>query len=332
MLKPLFTVFGVGVRPFSACVCLGALAASALFLLLCGRRKISERGEKCLMLAVPLAVFCGHLLNCLVLPGELVPDFGWQIFLSPWMGGYMFYGAAAGACAAVLLLGKDRRRVLSDLMALSLLALVMCVRFAEPLDGQGNGVPVDDPSVPWCFFPIASPDPEWPDEWNLAVFFWEGLYALLVLALMLIRLKKRAPGQTALSALILYAAGQVIFESLRRDQVVRWLFVRVSQLISALILAAVVIIAVIRGLRGRRGVLLLSLTLLFIGGIIALEFAVEKPLILPDGTLVFFSLPLTYSLIALCAAGLGAASMAAGKSLFPEKGDRTLTNQMTKEP
>ena len=63
----------------------------------------------------------------------------------------------------------------------------------------------------------------------------------------------------------------------------------------------------------------MSLTLLFIGGVIALEFAVEKPLALPGGTLVFFSLPLTYSLIALCAAGLGAAAMAAGKSLFSKK-------------
>ena len=319
MFDPLFTVFGFDVRPFPACVCLGALAASALFLWLCGKRKIGERGEKCLMLAIPLAVFCGHLLNCLVLPTELVPDFGWQIFLSPWVGGYMFYGAAAGVCAAVLLLGKDQRRVLFDLAAPALLVLIMCVRFAEPLDGQGNGIPVDDPSVPWCFFPIAWPDPEWPDEWNLAVFFWEGVYALLVLVVTLVRLKKRAPGQSALTALILYAAGQVIFESLRRDQVVRWLFVRVSQLISALILAAVVIIAIVRGLRGRRGVLLMSLTLLFIGGVIALEFAVEKPLALPGGTLVYFSLPVTYSLIALCAAGMGAAAMAAAKSLFPKR-------------
>ena len=319
MFEPLFTVFGVGIRPFSACVCFGALAASALFLILCGKRRCGEQGEKCLLLAVPLAIFCGHLLNCLVLPVELVPDFGWQIFLSPWVGGYMFYGAAAGACAAVLLTGKGQRRVLMDLAALALLVVVMCVRFSEPLDSQGSGVPVEDPSAPWCFFPIAFPDPEWPEEWNLAVFFWEGLYALLVLVLMLVRLKKRAPGRTALTALILYAAGQIIFESLRRDQVVRWLFVRVSQLISALILAAVVIIAIIRSLRGRRGVLLISLTLLFIGSIIALEFAVEKPLILPDGTHIYFSLPLTYSLIALCAFGLGAVAMAAGKALFAER-------------
>ena len=320
MFKPLFTVFGFEVRPFSACVCLGSLAASALFLFLCRKKRCAERGEKCLMLAVPLAIFCSHLLNCLVLPAELVPDFGWQIFVAPWMGGYMFYGAAAGTCAAVLLLGRDLRRDLLDLASLALLAVILCVRFAEPLDGQGNGIPVDDPSAPWCFFPIACPDPEWPDEWNLAVFFWEGLYALIVLVLMLIRLKKSVPGRTGLTALILYAAGQIIFESLRRDQVVRWLFVRVSQLISALILAGVVIIAIIRGMRGRKGVLLMSLTLLFIGGIVALEFAVEKPLALPGGTLVYFSLPVTYSLIALCAAALGAIALTAEKTFFPNEG------------
>ena len=144
MFEPLFTVFGVGIRPFSACVCLGALAASALFLLMCSKGKIGERGEKCLMLAIPLAVFCGHLLNCLVLPSELVPDFGWQIFLSPWMGGYMFYGAAAGTCAAVLLLGKSQRRTLFDLAALALLTLVMCVRRVEP-GGVLLGGPVCPP-------------------------------------------------------------------------------------------------------------------------------------------------------------------------------------------
>ncbi len=321
MFEPLFTVFGVGIRPFSACVCLGALAGCALFLSLCTRVSCSrDRAEKCLMLAVPLAVFCGHLLNCLVLPGELVPDFGWQIFFTPWAGGYMFYGAAAGACAAVLVLGKGEKRGLMDLTSLALMALILIVRFAEPLDGQGNGIPVEDPSAPWCFFPIAYPDPEWPDEWNLAVFFWEGLYALIILVLMLAGLKKRAPGETALTALILYAAGQIILESLRRDQVVRWLFVRVSQLASALILAAVVIIAILRGMRGRRGILMMGLTLLFIGAVIALEFAVEKPLALPGGRLVYFSLPLTYSLIALCAAGLGAVAMNAKKTLFPRSG------------
>ena len=275
------------------------------------------KAEKCLLSALPLSVFCGHLLYCAALPFEVVPDYGWLFFLEPWRGGYMFYGCALGASLAVLLTGRKDGR-LWDLLAVSLLAVLACVRFAEPLDGQGQGIDLESGS-PFCFFPVAYANPEWPDEWNLAVFFWEGVYALLVLVVTLVRLKKRAPGQSALTALILYAAGQVIFESLRRDQVVRWLFVRVSQLISALILAAVVIIAIVRGLRGRKGALLMSLILLFIGGVIALEFAVEKPLALPGGTLVYFSLPVTYSLIALCAAGMGAAAMAAAKSLFPKR-------------
>ncbi len=322
MYDPLFTVFGVGIRPFSFCVFLGVAAACALFLFLCGRLKCGRAaGERFLIPAIPLSVFCAHLLNCLVLPNELVPDFGWQIFFEPWVGGYMFYGAVLGACIALCFVRKADRLSLTDPMALALLTVLVFVRFAEPLDGQGNGIPLDDGSI-WRFFPVAYPDPEWPDEWNLAVFLWEGAYALGILVFLAVTLKKRAPGDTALTALILYAAGQVILESLRRDQTVRWLFVRVSQLISALILAFIVIAAVIRGLRGRRAVVSMASVLLFIGGIIALEFAVEKPLALPGGDLVYFSLPLTYSLIALCALGLGAAAMYAKGTFFPKAGRR----------
>ncbi len=319
MYEALFTVFGLEVRPFSACVFPGVCAASVLFLFLCSRRGLDRAaGEKCLMLAIPLGVFSGHLLNCLVLPTELIPDFGWQILFSPWMGGYMFYGAAAGACAAVSIAAGRQKKQMLDLMALSLLTVILFVRFAEPLDGQGNGIPLDDVS-PWRFFPVAFPDPEWPDEWNLAVFFWEGAYALGVLVYLLATLKKRAPGDTALTALILYAAGQVILESLRRDQTVRWLFVRVSQLASALILAFIVFASILHGLRGRKGALLMGLTVLFILCIVGLEFAVEKPLALPGGTLIYFSLPVTYSLIALCAFGLGAAAMTAKGTFFPKE-------------
>ncbi len=319
MFDPLFTVFGLEVRPFSACVCLGAFAAMLLMILLGPRHGCRrEDCERCALLSLPLAVFCGHLLYCVVLCNDVIPEYGWGIFLRPWQGGYMFYGAAAGACAAALSVGrKDRKRML-DLTALSLLALIVCVRFAEPLDGQGNGIPLEDAS-PWRFFPVAYPDPEWPDEWNLAVFFWEGMYALIILTLLFASMKKRAPGDTALTAMILYASGQMILESLRRDETVRWLFVRVSQLASALLLAAVVIIAVLRGLKGRRAAVLMGLTLLFIGAVIALEFAVEKPLLLPGMEPIYFSLPLTYSLIALCSFALGAVAVIAKRSLFPKR-------------
>ena len=321
MFDPLFTVFGLEVQPFSLCACAAAFAAVSLFLCLGAKRNYPRYAlEKCALAAVPLAVFCGHLLFCVVLWNDVIPSYGWRILTEPRQGGFMFYGAAAGAAGAVFFAGRRYRKPFFDLTALSLLTVILCLRFAEPLDGQGHGINVDDfPAV--HFFPVAFPNPEWPDEWNLAVFFWEGLYALGVLVFLLLTLKKRAPGDTALTALILYAAGQVIFESLRRDEVVRWLFVRVSQLISALILASVVILAIVRGARGRRGAVLMGLTLLFIGAIIALEFAVEKPLLLPGHEPIYFSLPLTYSLITLCAFGLGAVAMTAKGAFFPNKTD-----------
>ncbi len=314
MYDPLFSLGGYEVAPFTLALLAGGLAACGLFLWLARRGGLLEKGEKCLLAALPLSVFLGHLLYCLALVFEVVPTYGWLFLLQPWRGGYMFYGCALGMGLAVLLTDARCGR-LWDLAALSLLFVLACARFAEPLDGQGRGIDLESGS-PFCFFPVAFANPEWPDEWNLAVFFWEGLYALgVVLALTLTR-ARRVPGETASLALLLYASAQILFETLRRDETVRWRFVRVSQLLSALILGGFVLLCLLRRRADRKNVLRGIFILLLAGIIVALEFSVDKPLELPGGQLFFFPYEVTYPLIGLCGALMGLIAFRCHRQLF----------------
>lgn len=305
----------MGITSFAIAVCAGAGLALALFCWLARRRGIPGKTVEiaCLMM-IPLGVFCGHLLYCAALWFEVIPEYGAGIFLMPWKGGYMFYGVFGG-CALALWLAdriteKKRLPALADCAAPALLLLVIVVRLAEPLDGQGKGFDIE-PGSAAAFFPIAFADPEWPDEWNLAVFFFEALWAAISCGAVLKKMGLVKPtgvrsGISARLAAVMYASGQILLESLRRDRVVRWRFTRVSQIISAVVLLLLLVEAIRKGkLTRKQAVWSLTGFVLMAGAVVALEFAVDKPLRLPNGELFYFSYELTYLLIGLCAAGMG---------------------------
>ena len=98
-------------------------------------------------------------------------------------------------------------------------------------------------------------------------------------------------GDKARLFVILYSAGQVLFEYLRQDQYLRWSFVRVSQLTAVLVLLGMMIAAVIRGRRsGRPASSRLRLhpweqLVVFLNGaalVIMMEFANDKWPTLPN--------------------------------------------------
>ena len=112
---------------------------------------------------------------------------------------------------------------------------------------------------------------------------------------------------------ILYCASQILLESLRRDQFLRWLFVRVSQLTAVLVLTGFMVYALVKWLKNREKYQLKSGTLVscwvlytvLAGVCIGLEFAVDKSAYLPVWA--------CYSLMAVCVAGMG---LCAGKLLY----------------
>ncbi len=301
---------------------LAAMAATALAvgLLLtgCRRKGLSvHTAEKTAVCSVVLGVFLGHFLFCSAKGRFILMEFGWTMWLTPWRGGMMFWGVVLGAVLAVFLTvpRKDRLRMM-DCLAPALTLLIALMRFAEPLCGQGKG---NDSTI--CFFPVSYiVNPRWPDEWSYAVFFWAGLYGLICLIALLRRFGTRKTGWTGLLGLILYCAGETVLESVRRDRVVTWTFVRVSQLTGVVILCLIVLYAIFtKKVTGRsipRAVLSMAV---LVGGCIALEFAVDKPLILSSEIKIYFAEWLVYLLLALCGTLMGLIAWSSINGRFGKK-------------
>ena len=311
MAEPLFSLFGFPVTAYALCVALAALLSALLLPVAARREKVSSAtAEWFAWLAVALGVFFAHALYSLMQLPDILAEYGALFIVNPTRGGFMVYGAMIGIALAALLAARwtkgNARAVLDAALPAGALFLALC-RFAEFFDGQGYGMQVDEtPGL--CFFPLSFQNEY--GEWYLAIFLFEGLFALGLCLWAVLDKRARPAGKKAALFLILYAASQTLFETLRRDQVIKWGFIRVSQLISVLVLAAVLLIGQLAaqkkcGFWRTAGAWLLFIVLT--GACVGLEFTVDKPIPIGD-TLLYLPYWLTYLLIGLCAAGMGTLS------------------------
>lgn len=196
--------------------------------------------------------------------------------LRTWEGGFMLYGAVLGALLGAGFLAKRRgadvAATLDEIAAPGLLAVFIC-RLGEWFTGEGLGTWIENPLLMRFPFAVAN---EY-EEWQLAVFIWEALAALVLLACVL-RMRS-GHGERVLSALLLYACCQVVLESLRMDSCLKVGFVRVSQVLSAVVILGVTMI------RARRNgtkeamlhrALVIIVLVALIGGI---EWALDKTVV-----------------------------------------------------
>ncbi|MBQ6383346.1 MAG: prolipoprotein diacylglyceryl transferase [Clostridia bacterium] len=287
------------------------LAGSAVFWL-CGRELTAGLRTRTLILALAFGVLCARAFYVLARLGFFI-EIGGTAWLWPadpeWSEwgvglGFALWGAVGGAALSGWLCTMrkpEERRRMMDLLALGGCLAIGLYRFGEFLIGEGTGPYVE--SDAFCFFPIAVMN-EW-GEWICAVFVWEGLSALIIFLILWRGRNRRAPGETARLFLILFCASQILWESLRRDSFLRWMFVRVSQVTAAIVLAALIVQGIRRththpDLWNRRKKELITCCAVFLictGACIALEFAMDKS--------AYLSLEACYGLEALCCIALG---------------------------
>ena len=312
--------FQIGEIPvYSYGIVLAAAALAALALMVfTGRREGLKDGTVSwfAVWAVPLTVLCARIGYC-VASLDWMREQGFGFFLAFSRGGYMLYGAVPGGLLAAWAAGRcaheSPARIL-DAAAAPTALLIAAGRLAEPLVSLGYGHNIEEWFDPWMEksmiawedpsplyrFPLGAQD--YYGDWNFAIFLPETLTALALLILLLC-MKPRRAGAKVLFLLAGYAAAQVIWESMRQDEVLRWGFVRASQLLSAVTLAAILLICwrslpaaqrKISGLLGRLGGLLL-----LCGVVIAMEFALEQKI----GFLTWMRMDVCYAVMALCCAG-----------------------------
>lgn len=287
-----FSILGREISGYALSIWIGCLAGLALFVFEARRRKIrSSALWLTVLLGIPLGLL-GARLYYVLARLDLLSDFGFQYFfraedeeLRAWGAacGAAFWGAvggtALGALAAGKLSGEQTGKILDALAPSGALAIALS-RFGEFSIGEGVGPDVT-PEALW-FFPMAVVN-EW-EEWKYALFLLEGLAGLVIFVLLMTAGRKKQNGYRARMFIILYASSQILFEALRRDNYLRWLFVRVSQVCCAVVMLFLVIFAVLRW-RGRAPEArmprkkLITCCVLFVamvGAIVALEFAVDK--------------------------------------------------------
>lgn len=229
-------------------------------------------------LAILLGFALAHLGYGLVRLDYTLHDAQPLSLLAVWDGHYLLYGGMAGCALAAVLVAKGASRP-----ALSLLdtlapvgALMIAVsRLAQGLHGEGYGAYLDDGSA-FARFPFAVYDAYY-EAWAWALFLLAALVAVLLAVWLAIR-KSRFAGDKALLLVGLYASAQIVLESLRRDDYLRWGFVRSSQVISAVLVGAVLVCYALprRGQPLWRKVISFAIYAAMVGLCTTLEFALEQ--------------------------------------------------------
>lgn len=290
-MDPLFTLFDIDVSVYAVIIACAALVSGALFGLCAPRFKKGTKALVC-ALTVVFGFLFARLTYIMVYLGSFIDGVIEEPFFSPYTTGYGLIGVLLGgvlACALTAKLRKERFSLLADGMApWAALALAVC-RFGEYFTEMGRGRFVDDVTEAYlCHFPIAVSN-QW-DEWHFAVFFTEGLTALIIFLFLLIRSRRanRAGTQYKLFFLLFFST-QVLWENMRFDEFLRWsYFIRVTQLVAALVPFLMMLWTAFRvsgrvakwkaesSVSFRSVVICLIAYLIAVGVCIAIEFALDK--------------------------------------------------------
>ena len=294
-------------QPYGVWLAAASLIGILLFAVQCKQKGFKkETASWMAVTAIPLSVLISRLMYCLCrLPWFMEQGLGWFFHFTE--GGFMVFGAFVGVVLAAWLTakvtGQSFARIL-DMVSIPGLITYGIGRIADLIAGQGYGWPIDD------WFSVDAFDPE--EYTGMSLFhledasFFEGLpfsvedayygnyrwavalfigVAALVFAVVLWRMHERRAGSRAIMTAAVLCALTVLMESMRQDDLMRWGVVRVGQILSALVFAALLVICQLRMPRPvKRSVIIkewISL-LLSMGLVMVAEFMLEKKIVFLD--------------------------------------------------
>lgn len=309
-------IAGITVYPYGLAVSAATLVCLGFAGVQIRRRQL--RGETLDVFAawgLPLTLFSSRLLYCLICIDGFSRN-GIAYLFDFTGGGYTLWGAiGGGACAVLITAARTRQPVarIADALAAPSALLIALLRLSEGLVGQGYGWYIEDWFDPESGmslfhpknyevlfrFPFAVQDMY--GEWCWAVFVLEAILAVGICVLLL-KQPRASEGRTALQALLLIATSQIFCESVRQDAVLRFGFVRVNQVIGAVVAVGILAYGCYRRSARPWRQILLSVggTAICAGIIVAMEFALEKKIVF----LEWMPMDLCYTVTATACAGM----------------------------
>lgn len=245
------------------------------------------------LLLIPLSFF-GARIGYMLVDYEYYLSDGAAFFFESLVDfeqeGYLCYGLLAGALLAAWMTSRIFRVKLAKLLDIAsapAAALLCLLTVLEGVFGAGYGWTLEDwftEGEGYSVFVLEDPSffqrfpfgvSDYYGEWRWAVFV---LLALLLTAICVaIACTKRKGDGARFSLLLLtYASLQLLGESLRQDSIPKWGFVRVNQVLSAvLILGLLIYFEVKTGAGYKEWILSAALILLSFLMVTAMEFAME---------------------------------------------------------
>ena len=315
---------------------IGAAAAAALLLMLLQKKKTGIKTRTAFIfgaLAVPLCILLGRgafwlcSLAWIRTSGLSFWDFVGTGYT------YMLYGAVIGGFAAAFLTAKIRGEsfgTVADAAAAPAALLIAAGRFAEYLVDAGFGSGIAewfDPYEEWSMIAWEDPEPicrfpfavqNYYGSWRFSINLWEGLAAVVFL-IVLLTMKKRRTGGAATLLMLMYASCQILFESMRKDEVIIWGFVKANQLISALLVLGILIFCWLKLPKQQRSKreLTFRLVMLFLaaGIVMLMEFALDQKV----SFLMWMRADLSYIVMAACCVWMLATVVPLWKKAFPRE-------------
>lgn len=300
-----FEIFGISITGYAISMVISVTIGICVLLLEYHNLGLKiDAASTVILITVPLGLVGAHIFYWLARYDDLFGQIGFDQIFYLHNGGYALWGAIFGVALANWIAHKVTKQDFSSMtsaIAVASSITVACARFSEIFsDKQGIGALLEDSA--FCFYPVAVFISDY-EEWHLAVFFMEAITALTIAFFMAQpRRVKIAPelrkhnvrpimpertGWIAAKYLILHSSTQMLFESLRQDDYLRWLFVRVQQLMSAVVLGIILLYSVVVIISSRKAKLCdfmnyVGAFVAAIGMIIAMEFAIDKWADLPN--------------------------------------------------
>ena len=270
-------IFGVRVYAFGLYVMLGTIC-SMITLGLLAKALLLKQGSAPLaaLLAMAVGIICSRLTFCLLNQelGQMTPISFWpQLAGGGWSMFGLIGGIFLGGWVSARIMKEKTSKVL-DILSVSLLPAVIAERIAENrIEDFDISRALDSEFLAKSFLAVGE------DEPCLATYYFAAAAALALFVILLIRIsRRRTDGDTVTAFLLLFGAGAIVLESLRYDRFLSISFVGLQQIAAAVMLAAGVVIAFIRGRKQRRilaAFALVSLPLMT-GIVLGLEFALDR--------------------------------------------------------
>jgi len=231
-IKNLFGIGGLNIAWYGVIICTGVLLGLILAVYRTKRYHLkSEIVYDFVLLVLPISIVCARVYY-VIFEWEKYIDNPLKIF-ALWEGGLAIYGGVLGGLAVAVLFCHWNKLPLFrflDLVTPSLVLGQAIGRWGNFVNQEAYGNLVQDPALQ--FFPYAVFIEE-IGEWHQATFFYESLWNICLLLLMLLLQKYfRHDGGIVASYFLGYGTGRFIIEGLRADSLYIFAGVRVSQAVS----------------------------------------------------------------------------------------------------